>query len=162
MHDTPSMTHLPDYVTPKKAGKGGLRAARPTWTASSLVQQHTFQKNENHANWAFDDLTYISTDEMYVNRCRLAHPVPSPRTKSPCGAQKGPIPATGALPQTQKGPGRGRDPLQRLCYALRQSPSYFTACLRAERTAASMALLVTVAPATPSMSALWAASTCWA
>ncbi|MDD7112528.1 MAG: hypothetical protein PUH96_10980, partial [Coriobacteriaceae bacterium] len=47
-------------------GKGGLRAARPTWTASSLVQQHTFQKNENHANWAFDDLTYISTDEMYV------------------------------------------------------------------------------------------------
>lgn len=162
MHDTPSMTHLPDYVTPKKAGKGGLRAARPTWAASSLVQQHTFQKNENCANWDFVDLTYISTGEMYVNRCRLAHPVPSPRTKSPCGAQKGPIPATGALPQTQKGPGRGRDPLQRICYVLRQSPSYFAACLRAERTAASMALLVTVAPATPSMSALWAASTCWA
>ena len=162
MHDTPSMTHLPDYVTPKKAGKGSLRAARPTWAASSLVQQHTFQKNENHANWAFDDLTYISTVEMYVNRCRLAHPVPSPRTKSPCGAQKGPIPATGALPHTQKGPGRGQDPQQRICYVLRQSPSYFAACLRAERTAASMALLVTVAPATPSMSALWAASTCWA
>ena len=65
-------------------------------------------------------------------------------------------------PQTQKGPGRGRDPLQRICYVLRQSPPYFTACLRAERTAASMALEVTVAPATPSMSAPWASSTCWA
>ena len=65
-------------------------------------------------------------------------------------------------PQTKKGPGRGRDPLQHICYVLRQSPSYFAACLRAERTAASMALLVTVAPATPSIWALWAASTCWA
>ena len=99
---------------------------------------------------------------MYVNRYRLAHTVPSPRTKSPYGAQKGPIPATGALPKRKRGPGRGRDPLQRIRYALRQSPSYFTACLRAERTAASMALLVTVAPATPSMSAPWASSTCWA
>ena len=44
----------------------------------------------------------------------------------------------------------------------RQRSSYFAACLRAERTAASMALLVTVAPATPSIWALWAASTCWA
>ena len=65
-------------------------------------------------------------------------------------------------PKRKRGPGRGRDPLQRICYVLRQSLSYFAACLRAERTAASMALLVTVAPATPSMSALWAASTCWA
>ena len=65
-------------------------------------------------------------------------------------------------PKRNRGPGRGRDPLQRIGYVLRQSPSYFAACLRAERTAASMALLVTVAPATPSMSALWAASTCWA
>ena len=65
-------------------------------------------------------------------------------------------------PQTQKGPRPWPGPLQRICYVLRQSPSYFAACLRAERTAASMALLVTVAPATPSMSALWAASTCWA
>ena len=65
-------------------------------------------------------------------------------------------------PNRKRGPGRGRDPLQRICYVLRQSPSYFAACLRAELTAASMALLVTVAPATPSMSALWAASTCWA
>lgn len=47
-------------------------------------------------------------------------------------------------------------------YLSRQRPSYFAACLRAERTAASMALLVTVAPATPSIWALWAASTCWA
>ena len=68
----------------------------------------------------------------------------------------------GPPPNAQKGPGRGRDPLQRICYVLRQSPSYFAACLRAERTAASMALLVTVAPATPSIWALWAASTCWA
>lgn len=99
---------------------------------------------------------------MYVNRCRLAHPVPSPHTKGPCGTQKGPIPATGALPKRKRGPGRGRDPLQRKYNLLRQSPSYFAACLRAERTAASMALLVTVAPATPSIWSLWAASTCWA
>ena len=99
---------------------------------------------------------------MYVNRCPQARTVPSSRTKSPCGTQKGPIPATGTLPKRKRGPGRGRDPWQRICYVLRQRPSYFAACLRAERTAASMALLVTVAPATPSIWALWAASTCWA
>ena len=72
---------------------------------------------------------------------------------------------TSAAPQAsqkrKKGPGRnGRDPPA--ARPIRAGPTYFTACLRAERTAASMALLVTVAPATPSMSALWAASTCWA
>ena len=65
-------------------------------------------------------------------------------------------------PKRKRGPGSGRDPWKRICYTLRQRPSYFAACLRAERTAASMALLVTVAPATPSIWALWAASTCWA
>ena len=65
-------------------------------------------------------------------------------------------------PRNAKGvPGRlAGDPWDRTC--AQASRTYFTACLRAERTAASMALLVTVAPATPSMSAPWAASTCWA
>ena len=97
---------------------------------------------------------------MYVNRCPQARTVPSSRTKSPCGTQKGPIPATGTLPKRKRGPGRGRDPWKRT--PTWTSTSYFAACLRAERTAASMALLVTVAPATPSIWALWAASTCWA
>ncbi len=66
----------------------------------------------------------------------------------------------GPPPNAKRGPGCGRDPWE--CTCAQASKSYFTACLRAERTAASMALLVTVAPATPSMSALWAASTCWA
>ena len=58
-------------------------------------------------------------------------------------------------------PGRlAGDPWERTC--AQASRTYFTACLRAERTAASMALLVTVAPATPSIWSLWAASTCWA
>ena len=65
-------------------------------------------------------------------------------------------------PNAKGAPVHGRDPLQRKYNLLRQSPSYFAACLRAERTAASMALLVTVAPATPSIWSLWAASTCWA
>ena len=56
-------------------------STRSTQVASPPVQQHTFQRNEKSFNWGFDDLTYISTGEMYVNRCRLAHPVPSSRTK---------------------------------------------------------------------------------
>lgn len=32
-----------------------------------LTKQHTFQDFENRANWYFDDLTYISTRQMYVN-----------------------------------------------------------------------------------------------
>ena len=67
MHGITSMTHLPDYVTPQKAGEGGLRATWPTQATSSLVQQHTFQRNKKVLNWAFVDLTYISTVEMYVN-----------------------------------------------------------------------------------------------
>mgnify|MGYP004478164359 CR=1 FL=1 len=63
-------------------------------------------------------------------------------------------------PKRKEAPGRGRGPLETHAYL--EKPFYFAACLRAERTAASMALLVTVAPATPSMSALWASSTCWA
>ena len=34
--------------------------------AQALAKQHTFQENENRSNWGFDDLTYISTVEMYV------------------------------------------------------------------------------------------------
>lgn len=91
-------------------------------------------------------------------------PIQRPRHARKARAERkvGPAAQTWTLPERKRGPGRGRDPWQRICYVLRQRPSYFAACLRAERTAASMALLVTVAPATPSIWALWAASTCWA
>ena len=72
-------------------GAAGPRAGRG---AQPLVQQHTFQENENRANWAFDNLTYISTVEMYVKSadgCRPTRPMPSlyssPTSKSaltPC------------------------------------------------------------------------------
>lgn len=88
--------------------------------------------------------------------------MPSRRSNGPAERKIAPARKTWTLPERKRGLGHGRDPLQRICYVLRQSPSYFAACLRAERTAASMALLVTVAPATPSIWALWAASTCWA
>ena len=105
-------------------------------------------------------------------KAQALQPVPSPNADNPSSAQPGtprrkitPICAAGPSQTeptlTQKGPRpAGRDPWARM--PIWKGLSYFTACLRAERTAASMALLVTVAPATPSMSAPWAASTCWA
>mgnify|MGYP007065848829 CR=1 FL=1 len=42
-----------------------LRARRGRG-GQALTKQHTFQENKNRANWGFDDLTYISTAEMYV------------------------------------------------------------------------------------------------
>ena len=64
----------------------GPRAGRG---AQPLVQQHTFQENKNRANWAFDNLTYISAVEMYVKSaagCRPTRPMPpiysSPASKS--------------------------------------------------------------------------------
>ena len=162
MHGITSMTHLPDYVTPQKAGESGWRAVWPTQAASSLAQQHTFQQNEKSLNWAFVELTYISTAEMYVNRCLQAHAARHSARKARAKRKKGRFRQPEPSPDAKGAPVHGRDPLQRKYNLLRQSPSYFAACLRAERTAASMALLVTVAPATPSMSALWASSTCLA
>ena len=98
---------------------------------------------------------------MYVNRCLRAHATRHSARKGPAGRNKNPQPVqTRALPNAKGLRPAGRDPLKRT-YA-QASRAYFTACLRAERTAASMALLVTVAPATPSIWSLWAASTCWA
>ena len=93
---------------------------------------------------------------LYPLRTQITRAVRSPGppgAKSPRYARPGP-------PKRKEAPGRGRGPLETHAYL--EKPFYFAACLRAERTAASMALLVTVAPATPSMSALWASSTCWA
>ena len=156
--------------------------AQWTRTASSLVQQHTFQKNEKSLNWDFVDL---HTSRLL--ECMLIH-AGNPAEALP-RAQEAPGPTGARLSQTQERPHRRRAPFIRkevptvaqprpsqtqrgprsarpgpspnACLP-RQRPSYFTACLRAERTAASMALLVTVAPATPSMSAPWASSTCLA
>ena len=76
----------------------------------------------------------------------------SPRSHA---TQRGPSPNAKGASDLSAG-----DPWRRM--PIWKGPSYFAACLRAERTAASMALLVTVAPATPSIWSLWAASTCWA
>ena len=172
MHGITSMTHLPDYVTPQKAGEGRFGAGQPARAASPLMQQHTFQRNEKSLNWAFVDLTYISTAEMYVKSSPRSHATqrgPSPNAKGtpPCAARSLPRTQTTQLARPAPSPNAkgasGRlagDPWKRM--PIWKSPSYFTACLRAERTAASMALEVTVAPATPSMSAPWASSTCWA
>ena len=86
--------------------------------------------------------------------------MPGRPPNGPAGRERGQPPRPGPSPKRERGPGRGRDPWKRT--HAQASKSYFTACLRAERTAASMALLVTVAPATPSIWSLWAASTCWA
>ena len=50
---------LPAYCT---SGDGEPRDCG----VPAYAQQHTFQENENRANWGFDNLTYISTVEMYV------------------------------------------------------------------------------------------------
>ena len=81
--------------------------------------------------------------------------------RGPAKRKEGSAVASQTHPNAKGASGRlARDPWRRM--PIWKSPSYFTACLRAERTAASMALLVTVAPATPSIWSLWAASTCWA
>ena len=58
-------------VTPmrqrRKTGGWRFKGDWEARAASSPVKQHTFQRNEKVLNWAFVDLTYISTAEMYVN-----------------------------------------------------------------------------------------------
>lgn len=106
MHGITSMTHLPDYVTPQKAGEERVEGVWPTWAAASLVQQHTFQRNEKSLNWAFVDLTYISTVEMYVNCYRQTRAVPSRRSNGLAERKRTRPPGPGPLPNTNDPAGK--------------------------------------------------------
>ena len=63
----------------------GPRAGRG---AQPLVQQHTFQENENRANWAFDNLTYISAVEMYVKSAEETRTTPPLASLQLAGLEK--------------------------------------------------------------------------